>query len=67
MELSSSTTSELAVVRVATPLPAEPKGRGAGHGLVGMRERVDALGGRLAVGPSGNEFVVEAILPRGIA
>jgi hypothetical protein len=32
-----------------------------------MRERVEALGGRLLSGPVGEDFVVEAILPRGLA
>ena len=32
-----------------------------------MRERVEALGGRLLSGPVGDDFVVEAILPRGLA
>ncbi|GLF94102.1 sensor histidine kinase [Streptomyces yaizuensis] len=35
-----------------------------GHGLVGMRERVSALGGRLSAGPRyGGGFRVQAILP----
>lgn len=36
---------------------------GSGRGLAGMRERVEGLGGRLSVGPRGEEFVVEAVLP----
>jgi signal transduction histidine kinase len=37
---------------------------GAGHGLVGMRERAAAAGGTLVAGPvPGGEFVVEASLP----
>ncbi|MFI1012432.1 sensor histidine kinase [Streptomyces sp. NPDC020965] len=41
--------------------PAEPEG---GHGLLGMRERVGALGGRLSAGPRyGGGFRVQAILP----
>jgi signal transduction histidine kinase len=36
----------------------------AGVGLVGMRERVEALGGRLAAGPVGAGWEVRAQLPR---
>ena len=39
---------------------------GAGHGLVGMRERVEAVGGRLRAGAADGEFRVEATLPRGV-
>jgi signal transduction histidine kinase len=40
--------------------PAE----GGGHGLLGMRERVTALGGTLTTGPRyGGGFRVHAILP----
>lgn len=36
----------------------------AGYGLVGMRERVDAVGGTLRAGPAGSgEFIVRAHLP----
>ncbi|MGC5342857.1 sensor histidine kinase [Streptomyces sp. DT24] len=39
-------------------------GRGGGHGLVGMRERVTALSGTLTAGPRyGGGFRVHAILP----
>ncbi|WP_436757543.1 sensor histidine kinase [Streptosporangium sp. V21-05] len=34
-----------------------------GHGLIGMRERVSVLGGKLWVGPTGTGFAVTAILP----
>jgi signal transduction histidine kinase len=38
--------------------------RGGGHGLVGMRERVTAIGGQLAAGPHpGGTFRVTAHLP----
>ncbi|MFH8793018.1 sensor histidine kinase [Streptomyces sp. NPDC017941] len=38
--------------------------RGGGHGLLGMRERVSALGGRCSAGPRyGGGFRVHAILP----
>ncbi len=35
----------------------------AGHGLLGMRERVATVGGTLRTGPSDAGFVVEAVLP----
>lgn len=59
------TTGQLVSVRVSTPFNgAEP---GNGHGLVGMRERVEGLGGRLTAGPVGGRFVVEATLARSAA
>ena len=37
---------------------------GSGHGLVGMRERADSLGGSVTAGPlSGGGYRVRAILP----
>ncbi|MBG0829875.1 sensor histidine kinase [Planomonospora sp. ID67723] len=42
--------------------PAAQSGK-AGHGLLGMRERVAMLGGRLWAGPVGTGFAVTAILP----
>jgi signal transduction histidine kinase len=41
-------------------------GRGPGHGLAGMRERVTLLGGWLEAGPAADGgFVVSAVLPLG--
>jgi signal transduction histidine kinase len=34
-----------------------------GHGLIGMRERAQLLGGSLTARPAGDEFVVDAVLP----
>ena len=53
-------------IRVANPLdgaaPAADN-TGGGHGLIGMRERAVAVGGRLTAGAVEGEFVVDARLP----
>jgi signal transduction histidine kinase len=55
------------LVRVTNPYVAEgPSTVEDGHGLVGMRERVEGIGGSLAAGVQGDLFVVEADLPRGL-
>lgn len=41
--------------------PALPSG--GGHGLTGMRERVEVLGGRLTAGPHDGGWRVETVLP----
>jgi signal transduction histidine kinase len=62
-------TPEALSVQVAddgqgTVTPAGPRPPGPGLGLVGMRERVSALGGRLQTGPrDGGGFHVHAELP----
>jgi signal transduction histidine kinase len=38
--------------------PASP-----GHGLIGMRERVELVGGQLSTGPTGSGWLVHARLP----
>ncbi|MBC7279021.1 histidine kinase [Nocardioides sp.] len=56
-------------IRVANALdgtaPAADKDTtGGGHGLIGMRERATAVGGRITAGATDeDEFVVEALLP----
>ncbi|MGW4898717.1 sensor histidine kinase, partial [Kitasatospora sp. NPDC004240] len=43
---------------------AAPGGRGSGHGLIGMRERVELFGGRFHAGPlPGGGFTVRVELP----
>jgi signal transduction histidine kinase len=56
-------------VRVRNDGPARPAAgpSGAGYGLIGMRERVSMLGGRLDAGPEGNGFAITAVLPLGAA
>ncbi|SDO33347.1 Signal transduction histidine kinase [Klenkia soli] len=47
--------------------PRPPSGTG-GHGLIGMRERIDAAHGQLDAGPDGaGHWRVRAVVPRGIA
>ena len=48
---------------VVSSTGAPPPPIGDGHGLVGMRERVEALGGRVLAGPRPDGWRVEAILP----
>ncbi|MEJ5755909.1 ATP-binding protein, partial [Salmonella enterica] len=38
-----------------------------GHGIIGMTERAHLVGGSLGAAPRGDEFVVVAVLPRGLA
>lgn len=66
-------TAELAVrfapeevdLEVRNPVGSGPPTPG-GHGLVGMRERLDAVGGRLTAGPDGaGGWVVRAVVPQG--
>ncbi|WP_328382325.1 histidine kinase [Micromonospora zamorensis] len=40
---------------------------GGGHGITGMRERVEVLGGRLKAGPSGTGWRVRTALPAVVA
>ncbi len=67
-------TAEISVVRVGATVEitvidngsggGAPNADGGGHGLLGMRERVTALGGALTAGPRyGGGFRVHAILP----
>ena len=45
-----------------------PVADGGGHGLIGMRERVESVRGRFAAGPGADGvFTVSALIPRGTA
>ncbi|WJK38384.1 histidine kinase [Solwaraspora sp. WMMA2056] len=61
------TTVARLVVRVSNgpaQLAAGQEGSTGGHGLIGMRERAELLGGRFSAGPDGrSSFVVTAWLP----
>lgn len=58
--------SELLRVEVENPLsPAVTTVPGSARGLIGMRERLDVIGGTLEAGPVGNRFRVRATIPVG--
>lgn len=70
VDVSLSWLPDRVEVRVRNPLPpstAEAPGvvRSGGHGLIGMRERAQLIGGTIEVGPAGGAFVVAATLPIG--
>ena len=52
---------ELSVTNPLAPGGGAPAG--PGNGIVGMRERIDLLGGRLEAGPRAGRFEVRATLP----
>lgn len=59
---------EAVTVEVSTDGSGSPSGApaGGGRGLLGLRERVDVLGGELVAGPQpGGAFVVRARIPAG--
>ncbi|HWO61918.1 MAG TPA: histidine kinase, partial [Umezawaea sp.] len=56
VEVELSTTDSHVRLRVhdnGTGLPVEPVGGSGGYGLIGMRERVELLGGLFSAGPTG--------------
>jgi signal transduction histidine kinase len=52
VELTYHPTNLVIQVRNTAPTRAAPPSGGAGHGLLGMRERVAMLGGTLTTGPT---------------
>jgi signal transduction histidine kinase len=50
--------------RGAVPEAGRPVASTDGHGIIGMRERLDALGGTLEVGPTAAGWLVRAAIPR---
>ncbi|WP_150953182.1 sensor histidine kinase [Microbacterium testaceum] len=51
--------------RATASPPVLPSPASGGHGLIGMRERAQLVGGHLTAGPEYGEFVVRATLPIG--
>lgn len=68
-ELSLDWTPTDIAFRASTALAAAtpPSGAGGGRGLVGLAERMTALGGTATAGVRDHSFVVEARLPRKVA
>lgn len=56
---------ELSVRNARSTSTSGSTAAGGGHGLIGMRERAQLVGGRLTAGPEYGEFVVQATLPIG--
>ena len=54
------------VIEVRNPLAAgSPASASGGHGLIGMRERLEAVAGHLSAGPDGaGDWLVHAVVPR---
>ncbi|WP_194174370.1 sensor histidine kinase [Luteimicrobium xylanilyticum] len=66
VELALTRAGDVAGLTVTNPVSpgsAPTHGDGGGRGLIGMRERVEALGGALAVGASDGVFRVVATIP----
>lgn len=69
VDVSLSWLPDRVEVRVSNPLSPVNESTGpvrtGGHGLIGMRERAQLIGGSIEVGPTGGAFVVAASLPIG--
>lgn len=50
-------------VRISNPLPAGVRAGPPGHGLAGMTERAQGLGGQVVAGPDGRSWTVACSLP----
>lgn len=67
VELAVHVSTSGVTVRASNPTDPAGKGGSRGHGLDGLAEQVDLLGGRLTVGPDGQYAVwhLRATLPTG--
>ncbi|WP_436699023.1 sensor histidine kinase [Nocardioides sp. BYT-33-1] len=67
VDVEVAATPRLLEVRVSNPVARPASELGSGRGLAGMRERVEALGGRLRIQAAGERFEVAATIPTGDA
>lgn len=65
--LSLDVIGDEAVLQISSTMPPRRRvsGLSLGYGLAGIRERVDLLGGRFAVGPEDGDWVLRVALPAG--
>ena len=56
-------TQNSVVLTVTNPISPRRNSEGGGHGLIGMRERVESAGGQLRLAEAAGEFTVHVILP----
>jgi signal transduction histidine kinase len=61
--LVAAAVGEASIEPSVTVVPADGNGHRNGHGIVGMRERAAAVGGRLEAGPVEGGFRVRAWIP----
>lgn len=64
VDLEVNYRDEEILIVASNPLSGTPTA-GSGLGLIGMRERVAAVGGSLVAGPDGGTFAVRVALPTG--
>ncbi|KRB80292.1 hypothetical protein ASE01_02040 [Nocardioides sp. Root190] len=65
VEVAVEATPRLLEVRVSNAVDHPPTHLDGGRGLAGMRERAEALGGRLRIHAAGSRFEVVAVVPTG--
>ncbi|PRC47685.1 two-component sensor histidine kinase, partial [Mycobacterium sp. ITM-2017-0098] len=63
MSLMVSPVAAALTVTNRLPVPVAAANSTEGRGVRGMRQRVELLGGTIAAGPQGDEWVVRAIVP----
>jgi signal transduction histidine kinase len=54
---------EAVLIDVRNPMPADAAPEPGGHGMIGMRERAQLVGGTLDAGAEGTDFIVRARIP----
>lgn len=63
VELTVERRNDGVAVRVVSACPPEASTSTAGQGVIGLTERLDLIGGRVAVGPERSTWVVDAWVP----